>query len=743
MQRIWVLNWNNITYDKDFWVPLFALLNAGVVSGFGVSGSWASAEIEAWKALIECTRNNGDKIMVAFENTANVAIDMSGTKKVYILVDQDAIDDGQDNAEDGTWVASIQTGASYPAGNYVPLYSIASDVVTNDMTFASLNTTTLSKSDLTQLIQNITTTGNVTANTFFGDWSNLTGLVAEVQSTSLNKMLWTAWEIGKAYSLVDYNQTIWGTSNDFWSTAQPEVAQSFFAQDVDISEIILKIKTISSPSDNVFVEIQTDNAGVPSGTVVANGTSNNVPYTSLTGTFAEVTFSFASVPDLTAETKYHIVVKRTGSTDAVNYYAVESAWSDVQIGTMSKNTWSWSNATDDLYFKLPTAYKLAKLWWSNLLWICQATWSIGEIVKFNKDYDNHQSWLITWNWYWYDIYSGVLSAGWNFKAISETEIVFGVFYEDNDWNSIFWDWSDWDLVITSWNTVNLNLWQVYNYNSIDVQSGGTLSTTWSDGTMILKCKTTFNIDWNIDLKWKWNDGAISVVEWWISATPWSGWTAWDWWAGWTYWVAIGWSWWTWWSWYGGGWGWGWWNNVEDRGGWDGWDWGYPWGLWWLKWQPWNPWGTSAGWGGWWYTTRWWDWWDAYWQNWDTATDTTFWGGWGWAGWELWSSWWNIIIYVKELSWSWSIDCSWWTGWDGWNGWLGWRWWGGWGWGWAWWGGWCIWIIKQSESWSITKNVSWWSGWTGWSAWGSNTSVDPWNPWTDWTSWTDWQVSENI
>ena len=53
--------------------------------------------------------------MVFFENTANVAVDLTGTKKVYILVDQGKLDDGSSNAEDGTGIASIQTSASYPA----------------------------------------------------------------------------------------------------------------------------------------------------------------------------------------------------------------------------------------------------------------------------------------------------------------------------------------------------------------------------------------------------------------------------------------------------------------------------------------------------------------------------------------------------------------------------------------------------------------------------------------------------
>lgn len=131
MQRVGLLNWDNITYDKDFTAGLLASLTAGVISWFGITGSGAGASIQAGKALIECTRSNGEKILVFFENTTDVATDMSGTKKVYILVNQAKIDDGSGNAEDGTGIASIQTGASYPAGNYIPLYSIASGTPTD------------------------------------------------------------------------------------------------------------------------------------------------------------------------------------------------------------------------------------------------------------------------------------------------------------------------------------------------------------------------------------------------------------------------------------------------------------------------------------------------------------------------------------------------------------------------------------------------------------------------------------
>lgn len=132
MQRTGLLNWNNITYDKDNTAGLLASLTAWVIDWFGTSWSGATTNIQSWKALIECTRTNWEKVMAYFENTGDVVIDFTGTKKVYIAVDQAKLDDWSNNAEDGTWIASIQTGASYPASNYIPLYNIASWTPTDD-----------------------------------------------------------------------------------------------------------------------------------------------------------------------------------------------------------------------------------------------------------------------------------------------------------------------------------------------------------------------------------------------------------------------------------------------------------------------------------------------------------------------------------------------------------------------------------------------------------------------------------
>ena len=209
MQRVWLLNWNNITYDKDISAWILASLNAGIVEWFAISWSGASAEIEPWKAMIECIRTNGEKIMVAYQNTVNVPIDMTWTKKVYIEIDQAKIDDWSSNNEDGTGIWAITTNPSaYPTVNFVKLYSIASDVVTDD----KINITIKDILNLIWLSQNITTSLDITANAFFGDWSNLTWLSAEVETTKSTITYWeeiTASDISDWYTALYVDTSNW------------------------------------------------------------------------------------------------------------------------------------------------------------------------------------------------------------------------------------------------------------------------------------------------------------------------------------------------------------------------------------------------------------------------------------------------------------------------------------------------------------------------------------------------------
>lgn len=123
------LDGTNVSHDYHFTAGTRILANSGIVSAGDLAVTLNS--VAAGEALIECTRTNGEKVTVLYRNTASVTIDTSGTKKVYVLVDQAKLDDGSANSADGTGIAAIATGASYPSGNYIPLASITTGTITD------------------------------------------------------------------------------------------------------------------------------------------------------------------------------------------------------------------------------------------------------------------------------------------------------------------------------------------------------------------------------------------------------------------------------------------------------------------------------------------------------------------------------------------------------------------------------------------------------------------------------------
>lgn len=78
------------------------------------------------------TRTGGETYYLPVHITADETIDTSGTKKVWIELDQDVIDDPTEVNATMTNVASIQTGASYPVGDHVKLASITSGTITDE-----------------------------------------------------------------------------------------------------------------------------------------------------------------------------------------------------------------------------------------------------------------------------------------------------------------------------------------------------------------------------------------------------------------------------------------------------------------------------------------------------------------------------------------------------------------------------------------------------------------------------------
>lgn len=103
-------------------------------------------------------------------------------------------------------------------------------------------------------------------------------------------------------------------------TANTNISQGFKPNTSStVTEIRLWLKVFQIPTGNINIQIQTDSAGVPSGSGITSGTSNNIDVTTLTSSYQWITFTFLVNPTLVAGTQYHIVLQGSFSISAVNY----------------------------------------------------------------------------------------------------------------------------------------------------------------------------------------------------------------------------------------------------------------------------------------------------------------------------------------------------------------------------------------------------------------------------------------
>lgn len=127
-QIVSLLAGKNKNFDHQLTSLALATIHARVISGLQVS----SGSVAVGKAFVECTRSNGEKIMVLFENTSPLSVDTSGNAKIFVRIPQENIDNGSLNAEDGSNIGRIERAAAYPSLNYVPLASVTGGVVTDE-----------------------------------------------------------------------------------------------------------------------------------------------------------------------------------------------------------------------------------------------------------------------------------------------------------------------------------------------------------------------------------------------------------------------------------------------------------------------------------------------------------------------------------------------------------------------------------------------------------------------------------
>lgn len=133
--RVGKLNGKNLNYlDHDVSSIDYATIHQGVIEGMQVVNGF----VEVGRALVAVTRTNmvpNQKFFVHAEVTTKEAIDTTGTKKVWLEVNKQFVNDGTLATEpNGTEIARIMTGANFPNPNetaFIPLAEINGGVITD------------------------------------------------------------------------------------------------------------------------------------------------------------------------------------------------------------------------------------------------------------------------------------------------------------------------------------------------------------------------------------------------------------------------------------------------------------------------------------------------------------------------------------------------------------------------------------------------------------------------------------
>lgn len=159
---------------------------------------------------------------------------------------------------------------------------------------------------------------------------------------------YTGYVAGYASLNQDADQGLYTTANNKWLSQGFQTGQS-----VTTNTVTLYLKKVGAgtPTTTYYhVEIQTDSAGVPSGTIITGGSSACAAIRTVT-TYALTPFTFSSPPSLTSGTQYHLVLKpytdsactiSQGALDATNYVAwgYDSTISGYNNGDRSTGTGS-------------------------------------------------------------------------------------------------------------------------------------------------------------------------------------------------------------------------------------------------------------------------------------------------------------------------------------------------------------------------------------------------------------------
>lgn len=181
------------------------------------------------------------------------------------------------------------------------------------------------------------------------------GADASLGATQIVDTTYPAWETLSAGNVVFIENaptTAQATSaqNIGDVTANTRVSFPVFGSGVAASTLALNLAKTGSPSVNLWVRIETDNAGSPSGTLVNANASGTVTAASLTTSLADTTVTLAGSITIPAGQKCHIVTYQgtywSETVNASNYYKIGYYTNDTSTRNIKRYNWSiWTDGT--------------------------------------------------------------------------------------------------------------------------------------------------------------------------------------------------------------------------------------------------------------------------------------------------------------------------------------------------------------------------------------------------------------
>jgi len=619
MQRVALLNWENISQDYDLAKVFQSLATSWVVE-------WL--EVQTWKVtagygFIDVTRDS-ETFPVLFQNTAELVIDTTWTKKVFIEITQSNIDDWINNNSNWTWIWEIKTAVSYPTSNYIKLASIDAWLITDErekVWFALRNLNwdytllELKNTDIFRVLTNWQTLWKMEASDFLLNgvwvWQALWLLPLDVNwkidpsfiPATWNTVQYIAWESISAWDKINWDIQnngraifLWGNIEVFkttWTTIL-WVAKSDYVI-WDVVEIMTDVEwedfltwdmsdwdLITNPWDNIVLDTNR----------IYNYNNINISNWSSITTNATTGFIFI-------KTKWNILIEwDINFSEKIDIFETNMLW----IWDLTISPWTaWNGGS----------------WWNGWNWWYHSTyWSAWTRWTWWTQLNGY--WWGWWGWAHWSWANGTVRTSWNWgNWWSPAWLWWTNSTNSNWWNSSWWAW------LWKFSTSGYAWWNAYS-NNWAYWSGSWSWWGWWAWWQAWKSWVSLVIIHKNIVTW-----VGSILANWGNWTNW--WNAWNWWS------------YSWWSgtnvWYssggwGGGWGWAWW-------GWGWWKILLIWPTtsltvttslnWWSTWLAWN----------------WWSWGIPYNFNWQVGWSAWFNGG-NWTSWGNWSITYKPISDILDL-----------------------------------------------------------------------------------------------